>query len=167
MILILSVLILCFIAGCTDKNSNNTQTNTQTESAVTKNSTPENTEDEEKNEMLLKIEVNDYILYADLENNSSAEALKEKLSEGSITIEMSDYGNFEKVGDLPFELPRNDRRITTEPGDVILYQGNKLTVYYDVNTWEFTKIAKIRDTDKSIKEILGSGNVSITLSLQK
>ena len=116
-------------------------------------------------EQLLKIEVNGNTLYADFENNSSAEALKENLQAGSLTLEMEDYGGFEKVGDLPFSLPSNDENITTSAGDVILYQGNKLTIYYDTNTWSFTKVAKIRNADSSLKSKLGEGTVKVTLSI--
>ena len=123
------------------------------------------TEPEAESEQLLKIEVNGNTFYADFEDNSSAEALKEKLQSGSLTLEMEDYGGFEKVGDLPFSLPTNDENITTSAGDVILYQGNKLTIYYDTNTWSFTKVAKIRDADSSLKSKLGEGSVTVTLSL--
>ena len=123
------------------------------------------TEPEAESEQLLKIEVNGNTLYADFEDNSSAEALKEKLQSGSLTLEMEDYGGFEKVGDLPFSLPTNDENITTSAGDVILYQGNKLTIYYDTNTWTFTKVAKIRDADSSLKSKLGEGNVKATFTI--
>ena len=78
-----------------------------------------------------------------LSDNSSAEALVQKLKEGPVTLLMHDYGSFEKVGELPFSLPRNDEQITTEPGDVILYQGNQITFYYDTNSWSFTRLGKI------------------------
>ena len=117
------------------------------------------------NEPLLQIEANGYTFLADFEDNSSAEALIEQLKGGSITIDMHDYGNFEKVGELPFTLPRNDEQITTEPGDVILYLGNNLTIYYDVNSWNFTRVAKIRGADSTLKDKLGDGNVTVTLSL--
>ncbi|MDC4233732.1 cyclophilin-like fold protein [Actinomyces sp. B33] len=99
-----------------------------------------------------------------LENNSSAVALAKALKSGPITIEASDYGNFEKVGDLGMTLPTNDRQITTAPGDVILYQGDKIAVYYDTNSWGFTKLGHIDDSE-NIKEKLGSGSVELTLSL--
>ena len=83
---------------------------------------------------VLKIETNGNVFYADFEDNSSAEALKEKLNSSSVTLNMHDYGNFEKVGELPFPLVRNDEYITTSLGDVILYQGNQLTIYYDINS---------------------------------
>ena len=75
-----------------------------------------------------------YSFYRYSGSNSSAEALKEKLEQGPVTIRMEDYGRMEKVGTLDFHLPTNDEQITTEPGDVILYQGNQITVYYDTNS---------------------------------
>ena len=65
--------------------------------------------------------------------NTSAEAFLELLKSGDLTVSMHDYGGFEKVGPLGTALPRNDEQITTEPGDVILYQGDQITIYYDVN----------------------------------
>ena len=123
------------------------------------------TEPDDESEQLLKIDVNGNTFYADFEDNSSAKALKEKLQAGSITLEMEDYGGFEKVGDLPFSLPTNDGNITTTAGDVILYQGNKLTIYYDTNTWNFTKVARIRDADSSLKSKLGEGTVKATFTI--
>ncbi|MDE5772413.1 MAG: aldo/keto reductase [Ruminococcus sp.] len=81
---------------------------------------------------------------------------------------MNDYANFEKVGKLPKSLPRNDEKITTEAGDIILYQGNQVTIYYDENTWNFTRIGKIDNiTQSELKEILGTGSVSVTFSLER
>ena len=116
---------------------------------------------------VLKIEANGNVFYADFEGNSSAEALKEKLNSGSITLDMHDYGNFEKVGELPFSIVRNDEYITTTSGDVILYQGNQLTIYYDTNSWNFTRVAKIRNADSTLKDKLGEGNILVTLSLEQ
>ena len=116
---------------------------------------------------VLVIEVNGKIFYANFEDNSSAEALKEKLNSGSITVDMHDYGGFEKVGSLPWNLPRNDTQITTEPGDVILYQGNQITVYYDKNSWNFTRLARIGNTSKDeLLAALGEGDVSVKFSLE-
>ena len=114
----------------------------------------------------LVIEVNGRQLYASLENNSSAEALVEKLREGSIQVSMHDYGGFEKVGPLPWELPTNDAEITVGPGDVILYQGDQITVYYGENTWTFTKLASCTGmTAGEMREILGEGDAEVTLFL--
>ena len=115
----------------------------------------------------LVIEANDHVFYASFEDNSSADALREKLNSGGIELELHDYGGFEKVGSLPWELPRNDTSISTVPGDIILYQGNQLTIYYDKNTWNFTRLAKISGASKDkLLEVLGEGNVTVKLSLE-
>ncbi|MBO4689062.1 MAG: hypothetical protein J5607_08815 [Clostridiales bacterium] len=102
-----------------------------------------------------------------LENNSSAEAFLEKLKEvGSLKLDMQDYGGFEKVADLPWSLPTNDETITTVPGDIILYQGNKITVYYDENTYEFTKLGHIDVTQEELRELLGAGDVTVEFWLE-
>lgn len=118
--------------------------------------------------MKLYIKIDNKILTVALENNSSVNELVEKLKQEDITMEMSDYANFEKVGSIGFSLPRNDKNITTMPGDIILYQGNQITIYYDTNTWNFTKLGKIENiTQKELKEILGDGDVTVTFSLNK
>ena len=112
----------------------------------------------------MKITVGEYELLATFEDNSSAEEFKQLLSQGPVTIEMEDYGGFEKVGPLGTELTRNDRQITTEPGDVILYQGNQITIYYGTNSWSFTRLARI-DDPSDLQAKLGDGTVQVTFSL--
>ncbi len=115
---------------------------------------------------MIKLSVNDKILSIKLENNSSSIAFIEKLKDGEIIINANDYGNFEKVGELGFSLPTNDKEITTEVGDLILYQGNKITLYYDTNTWNFTKLGKVQNvTQEELKQILGDGDVTLKFSI--
>ncbi|GAB6393095.1 MAG: alpha/beta hydrolase [Treponematales bacterium] len=103
---------------------------------------------------------------ATLVKNSSTAALLALLKEGPVTIQMHDYGNFEKVGGLGKTLPTNDERITTKSGDLILYQGNALVIYYAPNTWTFTRLGKIDDvTPEELKAALGEGDVTVTLSM--
>lgn len=111
----------------------------------------------------LVIAVNDSVFYATPEDNPSAAAFVEKLSSEAIEVEMRDYGNFEKVSPLPWTLERSDETITTEPGDVILYQGNQITIYYDRNTWDFTRLAKIEGVSREeLLDALGDGNATVT-----
>ena len=101
------------------------------------------------------------------EDNSSADAFTDLLEKGDITVDLHDYGSFEKVGALPWSLERNDESITTEPGDVILYQGNQITIYYDQNTWNFTKLATIGNvTKEELLDALGEGNVTVTFLVE-
>jgi hypothetical protein len=114
----------------------------------------------------VNIEVGSNVLTATLARNSSVDALIAALSKGPITVNMRDYGSMEKVGSLGVDLPRNDEQITTEAGDIILYQGSALVIYYSPNSWNFTRLGKIDDvTEQELREILGDGNVTITLSL--
>ena len=100
---------------------------------------------------------------ATLVDNSSTQALKEQLAKGNITVEMEDYA----VGSLGIRLPRNDKQTTTGPGDIILYQGHNLVIYYDTNSWSFTRLGKINNASQAdLKAALGKGDVRVTLSLE-
>ena len=86
---------------------------------------------------MMNIEVNGRNIQVKLYNNSSAEAVKELLKKGPLTIPMKDYAHMEKFGSFGVQLPANDEHITTEAGDVILSEGNLLVIYYAPNTWTF------------------------------
>ena len=104
-----------------------------------------------------------------LEKNSSVDALVKLLKVDDITYTASDYGGFEKVGSLGHTLPSSDTRITTEPGDVILYSSNSIVLFYGNNTWPYTKIGKIKySTFDELKSFLGAGqgSVQVTISLK-
>lgn len=125
-----------------------------------------NIAEEQEDSNMINLQVGEQNLTAELADNSSAQAFADLLVQGPITIRMNDYGNFEKVGPLPTALPENNQQITTEPGDIILYQGNSVTVYYDVNTWNFTRLGKVQGvTQQELKDILGEGDVEITFSI--
>ena len=107
-------------------------------------------------------------LTATLVDNSSATAFYELLKKELLTVDMHDYGSFEKVGSLGTRLPRNDTQITTTAGDIILYQGNQITIYYDTNSWNFTRLGKVDGvTQAELKKILGKGNVTAVFSVME
>ena len=124
-------------------------------------------ESEEITEMYITINGNK--LEVTLAKNSSVDALVELLRQGDITYTADDYGNFEKVGNIGHTLPRNDTQINTKAGDVILYQGNNICLYYGNNSWSFTRIGKIEGYSASeLRTLLGAGNgsVQVTISLK-
>ena len=105
-------------------------------------------------------------LTATLEDNSSATAFYNILKKAPVTIKMSDYSNFEKYGPIGTSLPRNDTQITTTAGDIILYQGNQIAVYYDTNSWNFTRLGKVDGvTQAEFKKILGKGDVTAVFEI--
>lgn len=123
--------------------------------------------DENKEENIMKITAGDTVFTAELADNSSAKALKELLADGPLTIEMSDYASMEKVGSLGTELPRNDEQISTDAGDIILYQGNSIVIYYGTNSWNFTRIGKINGvTKQELLDVFGDGDVTVTFSIE-
>lgn len=114
----------------------------------------------------IKVTVGDQTRTATLSESASAAAFFDLIVKTPVTVEMQDYGGFEKVGSLGTEIIRADEDITTSPGDIILYQGDKVTIYYDVNTWNFTLLGHIDDaTGEDVREFLGEGDTEVTFSL--
>ena len=116
----------------------------------------------------IQITIAGKMLIVKIENNSATQALVGALREASITYTASDYGGFEKVGALGRSLPTSDTRITTQPGDVILYSGAQIVLFYGSNTWSYTRLGRIQySSTEELKSFLkaGEGDVSVTLSL--
>ncbi|HIT59831.1 MAG TPA: hypothetical protein IAC33_01005 [Candidatus Fimousia stercorigallinarum] len=83
------------------------------------------------------------------------------MRESPITIRMSDYGGFEKVGSLGESLPTSDRQTTTEEGDIVLYSGNQIVIFYGANSWSYTRLGHVDDLD-GWEEALGNEDVTVT-----
>lgn len=189
-ILLLVIFLLPGLAACSSQNPMNGQTSetigegeseeiqsassiedltVKTDQSSNEDKQQNNLQEEEKVEQnQFYITAGETVFTAVFSDNSSAEAFKKLLAEEPLTVDMHDYGSFEKVGEIGDTLPRNDEQITTEPGDVILYLGTSITIYYDTNSWNFTRLGKIRDaTKEDLLAALGNGNVTVTFSLEK
>ena len=169
------LIALFFLVACSDAASHSTQPETQTPKssasktpdAVPASSSAGSTSKVGEAPVKLKIHVNDTTFTATLNGNSSAKALVELLQKGDLTLDMEDFSNFEKVADLPVTLPRNDTPTDTDAGDLILYLGKRIVIYYDKNSWNFTPLGKIDNVNKKrLKQILGKGNVKATFSVE-
>ncbi len=102
----------------------------------------------------------------DWEENESVAALRELVQSNPLTVRMSMYGGFEQVGSLGARLPRKDVQTHTNYGDIVLYSGNQIVVFYGSNSWAYTRLGHIRDLSQAkLKELLGQHDVSITLAL--
>ena len=115
--------------------------------------------------MKMKIEVNGSTFTATLADNAAADALVDWVEEGPVTLELSDYAGFEKVGPLGRSLPASDSQTTTHAGDIVLYQGDQIVLFYGSNSWSYTRLGRIDDLT-GWEDALGSGDVTVTLSLE-
>lgn len=120
-------------------------------------------------EMKLNITIDGKTLPVILVENEATRTLVAALQESPITYEADDYGGFEKVGALGRSLPTSNQQITTEAGDVILYSGNQIVLFYGSNTWSYTRLGRIQYTTlDELKSFLkaGQGRISVTLSAE-
>ena len=120
---------------------------------------------EEVTEGELHFKIGNTEVSVDWESNNSVKALIKLVESEPLEIEMSMYGGFEQVGSLGTSLPRDDKQITTKAGDIVLYSGNQIVVFYGSNSWAYTRLGSITDkTASEMADLLGNGNVRITIS---
>ena len=121
---------------------------------------------EEKKEKMLQLRIDDTAVAVAWEQNESVEALKALCESEPIVIQLSMYGGFEQVGPIGQSLPRNDSQTTTQAGDIVLYSGNQIVVFYGSNSWAYTRLGHITDPDaEGMAALLAHGDVTITISL--
>ena len=121
-------------------------------------------EPQEEGEYMMKMKIDDVEVSVAWEDNESVRELKKIAGNGEIKISMSMYGGFEQVGSLGTNISRQDVQMRTEPGDIVLYSGNQMVVFYGSNTWAYTRLGKIQGlTSEELKNLLGTGNVTITI----
>ena len=106
-------------------------------------------------------------IYADFADTVAANELRNTLSKGTVSVNLHDYGSFEKVGEIGVKLTSSDTHTSTGPGDIVLYSGDQIVIFYGNNSWDYTRLAKVPDaTNQSMHTFLGNGNVTLELSLQ-
>ena len=130
----------------------------------------ESVQDNESNQEAetMVLTVNGEAVSVEWEDNESVEALKNLVMTEPLTIRMSMYGGFEQVGSIGTSLPRNDVQTTTEAGDIVLYSGNQIVVFYGSNSWAYTRLGKVTDKSKTeMTELLGKGDVTVTFMIGK
>lgn len=129
----------------------------------------EDSEDETmEKEIKLQMMIGDSTVAVEWENNESVNALLDRVKDTPLTVQMSMYGDFEQVGSLGESLPRNDAQTTTQAGDIVLYSGNQIVVFYGSNSWAYTRLGRITDkTRQELADLLGNGNVTLTLSAEE
>lgn len=120
--------------------------------------------DEEKTDMKLKI--GDTEVPVIWEENESVDALKALAAEGPLTIHMSMYGGFEQVGPIGQDIVSNDQQTTTQAGDIVLYSGDQIVAFYGSNSWAYTRLGHADLSQKEMEDLLGNGDVIMTLQME-
>lgn len=113
----------------------------------------------------MTLQIGNSTFTATLENNAAVDAFVEMMSGAPVIIQMSDYSGFEKVGSLGTGLPVDDSQTTTQAGDIVLYNGDQIVIFYGSNSWSYTRLGKIDDLS-GWEDALGSGDVTVTFSLE-
>ena len=173
MMLMLSI-VLSACANSPDDNMSVNEENKVEENIVEENTIEEKVTDSEgvvggetkvNEEQNMVMKIGDTSVDVTWEDNDSIKELN-KLAESGLSISMSMYGGFEQVGSIGQSISRNDVQMTTQSGDIVLYSGNQLVVFYGSNSWSYTKLGKINLSQKELEELLGNGDVTITLALE-
>ena len=146
-------LFLIFLSGCSISNESETQ-----ETFVT-----EMTEKDNNEYFEMKLYIGDTEVPVTWEDNDSVKTIMDMVSDQPLTIQMSMYGGFEQVGELGQNIIRDDKQITTNPGDIVLYAGNNIVIFYGSNSWAYTRLGHINLSDDQLKDLLGNEDVKITL----
>lgn len=167
---------MLLLTGCKATNPGNFQEDdvSQTQSSVETNTneSKEQTEMKKTDESTLadnqiRVTVGSSSFIVNLEDNETAKALREMLVDEDLTISASNYGGFEKVCQLGKTLPREDKQITTEAGDVMLYSGNQIVFFYGANSWSYTKIGKVEASSiEELESVLSGSETEVILSIK-
>ena len=152
------VLVMSFTAFENEAQSN--------DSEPTSVERKETEEVEDMTAMKMSVTIGEQSFTATLDNNDATHELVKLMEKAPISIEMDDYSGFEKVGPLGKSLPSDNRKMTTQAGDIVLYSGNQIVMFYGSNSWEYTGIGRIDDLS-GWEDALGTGSVTAVFSIAK
>ncbi|MDQ8759994.1 cyclophilin-like fold protein [Streptococcus ruminantium] len=158
----LLLLTLFGLTACGKQPKLATETTSQSTTATT---ISETITDQKETEMTLTLSINHETLPVTWENNNTVQNLKTKLTDQSLTVNLSAYGGFEQVGSLGFTLPSQDQQLRATSGDIMLYNSNNIVLFFGSNSWSYTKLGHIDLSQSELDKLLNQDSVSITLSL--
>lgn len=168
-ILITALVSMCTLVSCGRSTSNPatdiSQPANQEPNTTSDDTTTQHEEDDELMNKTLSLKIGNIEVDVNWLDNDSVTALK-NLAKDGLTIEMHMYGGFEQVGSLGTSITSADARITTSPGDIVLYSSNQIVIFYGSNTWAYTKLGHISLSKSELTDLLGDEDVTITISLK-
>jgi hypothetical protein len=159
-IIALIIIMILIISGCGAQESDPVGSQTAPADTVEENTSEnENTEDTEK-ENTMQLFIGETEVPVTWEDNASVEELK---TLRPISIQMSMYGGFEQVGPIGQSIVRDDRQISTSFGDIVLYSGNQIVIFYGSNSWSYTRLGHIELSKEEMEGLLSNGDVTIII----
>ena len=166
-IFLISLIIISTLVACGKSNNSSVQPTTDEPSTTITTPSGDNqtTKEDETANMKLTLKIDGIEVDVIWSDNDSVKALK-NLAKDGLTINMSKYGGFEQVGSIGSTLPSSDTRIATNPGDIVLYSSNQIVIFYDSNTWSYTKLGHINLSKSELTNLLGDKDVVITFNLK-
>ena len=123
--------------------------------------------EQEIDAMQIEIQIGDKTMLANLEKNDTTQELVELLGTGELVMSAINYGGFEKVCSIGKTITRADKQITTRPGDIMLYSGNQMVIFYDSNSWSYTPIGHIDATPEEMEAFLSGSESEVTVRLAR
>jgi len=97
------------------------------------------------------------------EKCKAVEELMDEAANGDIIVSMSMYGGWEQVGSLGKSYTRDDKQMTAVSGDIVLYSGNQIVVFYGSNSWSYTKLGRMDLAQDDIMKFLSNGDIILTI----
>lgn len=176
-LIFISLMLMISMVGCGDtgqtnsvEQQNESGTDNDSVSATTAQEDSPSDEKFEESEditnMKMNVQIGDVSFTAVLEDNAATSELIEMMRQAPISIDMSDYSGFEKVGSLGKSLTTDNHQTTTSAGDIVLYNGNQIVMFYGSNSWSYTRIGRIEDLS-GWEEALGSGSITVTFTVSE
>lgn len=157
------ILALCLTACGGSSSEKLQESNDTTMHENTTSDTIENTDDVSE-DAGMKLYINDTEIPVSWEDNDTTKELMEQAESGDIIVSMSMYSDNEQVGSLGRSYTRNDKQTTTHNGDIVLYNGNNIVVFYGSNSWSYTRLGKMNMPEREVIELLSNGDVELKIS---
>ena len=169
-ITLILMMVICLVA-CSGANESQDVSGSEdrqdTDNSVAAHSEEAKATDEDSEMRAIRMKINDEIVDVSWEDNESVKALGDLVSGAPLTINTSMYGGFEQVGSIGASLPRADAQMTTGPGDIVLYSGNQIVVFYGSNSWAYTKLGRIENKrEDELTELLSGADRTVRLVVE-
>ena len=160
---LLCLIMVMNMMGCTEREK---QPEQETVIPDSEQETGSDSQEASEVEKVLCLYVNDRKLPVTWEDNDSVAEIRSIVNNDSLTVEMSMYGGFEQVGELGRNITRNDRQMTTSYGDIVLYSGSNIVIFYGSNSWSYTKLGHVELSQQEMTDLLGNVDIRITLTME-